>query len=76
MTLELLPRTVDAVPIEVKRALIEQDIQLWQNTLFQATSRHRTAKRIGDAEGEAAQVKMIERCEGALLDLQEQLEGL
>jgi hypothetical protein len=66
----------DDVPTEVKRALIAQDIQMWRNTRFQAESRRRTYARIGNAEQTQVQVKVLEECEAALLDLEEQLREL
>lgn len=79
MALELLtrePQTDQDVPTEVKRALIQQDAQMWRNTRFQAESRRRTYARIGNAEHTQAQVKILEECEAALLDLEEQLKEL
>lgn len=77
MTLELLTRETDQdVPIEIKRQLIMQDMQMWRNTRFQAESRRRTYARIGDESATDAQIKMLEQCEGALMDLSEQLQAL
>lgn len=67
---------IDDVSTETKRAIIEQDMQMWRNTRFQAESRHRTYKRIGNTELEAAQVKILQDCEAALMDLDEQLSAL
>lgn len=66
----------DDVPVEVKRQLIAQDQQMWKNTRFQAESRRRTYKRIGDTGAEAAQIEALEKCEAALMDLDEQLSAL
>ena len=65
-----------AVPNDVKRALINQDMQMWRNTRFQAESRRRTYARIGNAEATQAQEKILTECEGALLDLEEQLKEI
>lgn len=64
------------VPTEIKRTLINQDMQMWRNTRFQAESRRRTYARVGNTEAEAAQMKILQECEGALLDLEEQLHEL
>jgi hypothetical protein len=64
---------IDDVSTETKRAIIEQDAQMWRNTRFQAESRRRTYKRIGKTELEAEQMKILEDCEAALMDLDEQL---
>lgn len=74
--LELVTPADQDVPTEVKRALIAQDIQLWRNTRFQAESRRRTYARIGNAEQTQAQIKVLEECEAALLDLEEQIREL
>jgi hypothetical protein len=77
MTLELLTREADQdVPTEVKRQIIAQDMQMWRNTRWQAESRRRTYARIGHAEQTQAQIKIIEECEGALMDLEAQLKEL
>lgn len=70
------PELITDVPTEVKRALIEQDAQRWRNTRFQAESRRRVYARIGDTESEAAQIKLLEQCESALMDLEEQTKEL
>lgn len=64
------------VPTEVKRQLIEQDAQRWRNTQWQAESRRRVCKRISDTEGEAEQIKLLEKCESALMELDEQAKEL
>lgn len=77
MALELLTRATDQdVPIEVKRQIIEQDMQMWRNTRFQAESRRRTYARIGNVEAEAEQIKILQQCEAALMELDEQLKAL
>ena len=78
MALELLTReqTTDDVPLEIKRQLIAQDVQMWRNTIFQATARHRTYKRIGMEEDAAKQIEVIRQCEAALIDIDEQLKEL
>lgn len=68
--------TAADVPIATRRALLQQEIQLWKNTRFQAESRRRTYARIGNAEQTQAQIKLLEECEGALMDLAEQLAEL
>ncbi len=58
--------TVD-VPPDVQRVLLEQEMQTWKNTRYQAELRLRVARRIGDgAEVEVGLVKQMERCEQAL----------
>lgn len=74
--LELVSAVDQGVPTEVKRQLIAQDIQMWRNTRFQAESRRRTYARIGDAASTDAQIKVLEQCEAALMDLEEQLREL
>ena len=70
--LELLTQTED-VAATIKHALIEQDMQMWRNTRFQAESRRRVYARIGNAEAEAEQIKMLQSCEAAIMELEEQL---
>lgn len=64
------------VPLEVKRQLIHQDMQMWRNTIFQAESRRRVYTRVGNTEAEAAQMKILQECEGALMELETQLREL
>lgn len=64
------------VPLEVKRQLIHQDMQMWRNTIFQAESRRRVYARVGNTEAEAAQMKILQECEGALMELETQLREL
>lgn len=71
----ILPQA-DDVPTEIKRALIEQDMQMWRNTRWQAESRRRVYQRIGNTEAEADQIKVLEQCESALMELAEQLAAL
>lgn len=73
--MEPIKRNED-VATDTKRTLINQDMQMWRNTRFQAESRRRTYARIGNAEQVAAQTKSLEECEAALLDLEEQLKEL
>jgi hypothetical protein len=75
MALELITHETD-VSADIKRMLIEQDAQVWRNTRFQAESRRRTYIRIGHVEQAQAQAKLLEECEAALLDLEEQLKEL
>jgi len=75
MPLELLTRETD-VPAAVKRQLIEQDVQMWRNTRWQAEMRRRGAQRVGNAEREAQQITIIEECEGELMSLDEELKAL
>jgi hypothetical protein len=74
--LELLETTADDIPSEVKRELIEQDMRMWLNTRWQAEMRRRVARRVADTEGEAAQIKLLERCEASLMALEEEREAL
>jgi hypothetical protein len=73
--LELLEKPVD-VTDETKRALIEQDMQLWRNTRYQCEIRRRVQQRIGNTEGEAAMIAELERCEKALDVLAEELAAI
>jgi hypothetical protein len=77
MALELLTRdsALDVAP-DIKRQLIEQDAQMWRNTRWQAESRRRVYKRIGNTEAEAEQIKILEQCESALMELAEQAKDL
>lgn len=67
---------IDNVPADIKRQIIQQDMQMWRNTRFQAESRRRTYARLNNAEQTAAQTKILEECEAALMDLEEQLSEL
>lgn len=60
----------------VKRNIILNDIQLWKNTRFQAESRKRAYARNNMPEQVKEQVDMLVRCEGILLDLEEQLNEI
>lgn len=73
MALELIETDVS---IETKRILIHQDQQMWRNTSFQAESRRRVYQRLGNTEAEAAQIKLLQECEGALMELETQLREL
>lgn len=73
MALELIETGVTP---ETKRILIAQDQQMWRNTSFQAESRRRVYARLGNTEAEAAQIKLLQECEGALMELETQLREL
>lgn len=73
MPLELIETDVTT---ETKRILIHQDQQMWRNTSFQAESRRRVYARLGNTEAEAAQIKLLQECEGALMELEAQLREL
>ena len=75
MTLELLTTTED-VTANTKRILLEQDMQMWKNTRFQAESRRRVYKRLANTDAEAEQIKILKNCEAALMDLEEQISEL
>ena len=75
MTLELLTRETD-VSADVKRVLLDQDAQMWRNTRWQAESRRRVYQRIGNTDAEAEQIKILQQCESALMELEEQSKEL
>lgn len=64
------------VPTDVKRVLINQEMQMWRNTRYQCEVRLRVQKRIGNTEGEAVLITELERCEKALDTLTEELSTL
>lgn len=66
----------DDVPAEVKRTLIEQDIQMWRNTRWQAESRLRAYTRNNMPEQAKEQVELVARCEGMIRDYEAQLNEL
>jgi len=62
------------IPIDVQRAIVQQEIQMWQNSRYQLEVRARVTKRIG---GDAAPiVAELEKCEKALDALAEILAEL
>lgn len=67
----------DEISGEVKRAIVEQELTLWRNTLYQLQLRHRVNKKVGASE---AALKVIEnemiKCEATLDALKEELETL
>ncbi len=73
MTLELIETDV---PTAIKRTLIEQDMQMWRNTSWQAESRRRVYKRLANIDAEAEQLKLLQQCESALMELEAQLQEL
>ena len=75
MTLELLTRETD-VSADVKRVLLDQDAQMWRNTRWQAESRRRVYQRIGNRDAEVEQIKILQQCESALMELEEQSKEL
>lgn len=75
MSLELITRETD-VSTDVKKVLLEQDAQMWRNTRWQAESRRRVYQRIGNTEAEAEQIKILQQCESALMELEEQAKDL
>ena len=60
----------------MKRAIIQQEIALWQNTSYQASVRMRVQQKLGNTEQQAAITKDMERCEMALDALSEELAAL
>jgi hypothetical protein len=74
--LELVTPDNNDVPVEAKQQLILQDMQMWRNTRWQAEMRARGAKRVGNADREAVQYKLIDECEGELMHLEEELNAL
>jgi hypothetical protein len=62
----------DTVPIEVQRAILTQEIQMWLNSRYLFEIRIRVTRRIG---GDATPiVAELEKCEKALDALSEILE--
>lgn len=50
----------DEITKEVKHSIVENDLKLWRNTLYQATVRMRVAKKAENKEIEAAAMKDAE----------------
>ena len=73
MALELIETDV---PSDIKRTLITQDMQMWRNTRWQAESRRRVYQRLGNSEAEAEQIKVLQQCESALMELEKQLRDI
>ena len=73
MALELIETDV---PSDIKRTLIHQDMQMWRNTRWQAESRRRVYQRLGNSEAEAEQIKVLQQCESALMELEKQLRDV
>ena len=73
MALELIETDV---PADIKRTLITQDMQMWRNTRWQAESRRRVYQRLGNSEAEAEQIKVLQQCESALMELEKQLQDI
>jgi hypothetical protein len=68
---------VDDVPVEIKRQIVQQEIQLWRNTRYQFEVRLRVEKRIGGTpEAQAEHIRQLETCEKRLDALQAELEAL
>ena len=62
---------------EVKEAIIEQEMTLWGNSLYQLQLRYRVNKKIGSAEVILKQIEdEMLKCEAALDILKEELEGV
>lgn len=61
-------------PVTTKRILVEQELTLWRNTLYQQQLRYRVNKKIGAEEAilKAIEVEMV-KCEAAMDALQEEL---
>lgn len=79
MTLELLNPVVtnDDIPVETKRAILLQEIQIYKNTRYQAEVRLRVQRRVGAVtEIEAGLIKELERCEQVLDALKAELGAL
>jgi hypothetical protein len=65
------------IPVEVKRALLEQEIGLWRNTKYITSVRYRVQKGIGTpAEELAPLVRDLEKCEKMLDALNGELAAL
>ncbi len=64
------------VPTDIKRTLINQDMQMWRNTRWQAESRRRVYQRLANTDAEAEQIKILQQCESALMELEDQLKDI
>jgi hypothetical protein len=61
---------------ETKAAIIKAEIELWNNSQYQAMLRIRVARKIGNAEGVKIGEEYMERCERALMELETALAEL
>jgi hypothetical protein len=67
---------IEEPPVEVKRALVQQQFDLWVRTHYDASVRFRVFKAIEDTEQQAAAIKDMARCTKALDHLREELAAL
>lgn len=73
--IELIEAT--EISVATRRAILEQERQMWANTRYQAEIRLRVQRRIdGGVDVEAALIKDMERCEKAIDVLDEELRTL
>ena len=66
----------EQVPIEVKRAILENSRAVWRNTAYEATVAFRIAKRIDDAGLMASAQASIARAEKMIAGYDAELEAL
>lgn len=56
----------EEITLEVRRAIIEQDRNMWKNTRYQLQLRHRVQKALGATDVLEQIEKELEKCEKAL----------
>jgi len=56
----------EEITLEVRRAIIEQDRNMWKNTRYQLQLRHRVQKVLGATDVLEQIEKELEKCEKAL----------
>ncbi len=61
--------TIDDVPANIRRQIIEEEMQIWRNTRWQQQMRYRVNKRLGNQAAMAICEKEMENCEVALDEL-------
>ena len=66
----------EEIPIEVKRAIVEQRIAIWRNTAFQSTVDLRVATRFADADLMGAAKAQITKAEQMVAGYISELEAL
>jgi len=67
---------MDNVPVEVQRALLQQEIQGLRNGVFMLAARHRARTRIGDMESLKAIEAEMERTEALIAAFEDQLKEI
>lgn len=61
---------------DVKKKILEHDLDLWRNTLYQATVRARVAMKVGNKDMEAASLKDAENAQKMLDGFEAELASL